>query len=397
MTIYRTERGLRHQFRDVLNFYYPDCIDTAIGGYVAQLDEREGYVYDPRSRHLVATARGIHNFSLGVLADGPGWCRAAAEHGMSFLETAHWDSDEEGYDWLLEGRETVDATRYAYGHAFVLLAGARAHQVGISGGLETLERAADVLESRFWDPEYDRFADQATADWGTVEPYRGQNANMHACEAYLAAYEATGRERFLERALAVADAVVREGASETDGLLWEHFTEEWEPDLEYNREEPADRFRPWGYQPGHHAEWAKLLLLLAEHRSEGWLETRARELFDAAVTRGWDDEHGGLCYTVEASGEPVVADKYGWVHAEAIGACALLAARDPTYGEWYDRLWAYATENLINPRYGNWYERVARDGSRDGPNRGVEVEPGYHPLSNCWVAMEAVAAGAFSS
>ncbi|WP_254767756.1 AGE family epimerase/isomerase [Salinilacihabitans rarus] len=386
MTVYRTERGLRHAFRDVLNFYYPDCIDATYGGYVAQLDERDGHVYDARSRHLVATARGVHNFALGVLEDGPTWCRAAAEHGLTFLRTAHWDADRGGYDWLLEGRETVDATRHAYGHAFVVLACARAHEAGISGALAELERAAGVLEDRFWEPAYDRFADRADPAWDALVPYRGQNANMHACEAYLAAHEATGEEAHLERALAVADTITREAAAETDGRLWEHFTEGWEPNLDHNRDDPEHRFRPWGYQPGHHLEWAKLLLALDEHASEPWLEPRARELFDVAVEIGWDDEHGGFYYTADADGDPVVADKYGWVHAEGIGASALLAARDDDYREWYDRLWEYATTHLINPRYGNWYERLARDHARDGPNRGVEVEPGYHPLSNYRVA-----------
>ncbi|TYL38827.1 N-acylglucosamine 2-epimerase [Natronococcus pandeyae] len=391
MTIYRTRAGLRHQFRDVLNFYYPDCIDTAVGGYVAQLDERDGHVYDARTKHLVATARGVHNFSLGVLADGPDWCRYAAEHGLRFLSNEHWDDDREGYDWLLEGRQTRDRTRHCYGHAFVLLAGARATQAGIPGGRAELERAFDVLEERFWEPDHELYADQATPDW-ELSAYRGQNANMHACEALLAAYEATGDERYLERSYTIADRFTREVTAATDGLLWEHYTAEWEPDLSYNEDSPRHQFRPPGYQPGHHAEWAKLLAVLADHRSEEWLLERARDLFDAAVELGWDDEHGGLYYTVDADGEPIVADKYGWVHTEAIGASALLSRHDESYGSWYDRLWEYSLEHLRNPRYGNWYERLTREHERDGPNHGPAVEPGYHPLTNCWLAMRALEA-----
>ena len=390
MNIYRTEAGLRHQFRDVLNFYYPRCIDTDVGGYTAQLDERDGHVYETRTRHLVATARGVQNFGLGVLADGPDWCRFAAEHGLRFLSTVHWDRKREGYDWVLEGRETTDATRHCYGHAFVLLAGARAHQAGIPGGLAELERAYRVMDERFWEPEYGLYADEASADWGSLSTYRGQNANMHACEALFAAYEATDHERYLDRAYAIAKTFTRDIARATDGLLWEHYTEDWEPDLEYNREHPRDRFRPWGYQPGHHVEWAKLLLLLYGHRPEEWPLERARELFDDAMELGWDGEHDGLFYTVEEDGEPVVADKYGWPHAEAIGASALLSTHEEAYLEWYDRLWSYARENLINPKYGNWYERLTHEHERDDPNRGTEVEPGYHPLTNSWLAMEAI-------
>lgn len=198
MSVYRTRAGLCHRFRDVLNFYYPNCLDTAVGGYVAQLDERDGHVYDARTKHLVATARGVHNFSLGVLADGPHWCEHAAEHGLQFLSTVHWDDARRGYDWLLDGRTPTDRTRYCYGTAFALLAAARALQAGIPGARDELEHAFGVLEGRFWEPDRGRYATCASPDW-ELASYRGQNANMHACEALLAAYEATGADRFLDR------------------------------------------------------------------------------------------------------------------------------------------------------------------------------------------------------
>ncbi|KYH26820.1 sulfoquinovose isomerase [Halalkalicoccus paucihalophilus] len=388
MNVYRTHEGLHHAFRDVLNFYYPDCIDVRTGGYVAQLDEREGYVYDSRSKHLVATARAVNNFSLGTLADGPEWCRTAAEHGLRFLSTVHWDPEQRGYDWLLDGRVPVDRTRYCYGHAFALLAGARAHQAEIPGGREELDRVFEVLEERFFEPDHGLYADRASPDWSELSSYRGANANMHTLEALLAAGEVTGEEHFFDRAYTVAERFARELAAETDGLLWEHYTDSWAHDLSYNEDEPDHQFRPPGYQPGHHAEWAKLLCLLAEHREEKWLLTRAMELFDAAMDLGWDDQYEGLYYTVESSGKPIVDDKYGWAHAEAIGASALLARHDTTYLEWYDRLWEYATTHLINPRYGNWYERLTREGELPEPDHGPEVEPGYHPITNCWLAME---------
>ncbi|WP_458188435.1 AGE family epimerase/isomerase [Haladaptatus sp. NG-WS-4] len=377
---------LRQRMLNVLNFYYPACIDRRFGGYVAQLDERDGHVYDGRTKHLVATARAVHNFSVGVLVDGPDWCRTAAEHGLSFLSNHHWDDEHEGYDWLLRGTKTEDDTRYCYGHAFVLLASARAVEAGVPGAREELQTAFETIDEGFWEPEHGLCADRADGRWETVAPYRGQNANMHTCEALLAAYEATGRTRYLDRAYSIAKVLVSDLADETDGRLWEHFDAEWNHDMEHNRDDPRHQFRPWGYQPGHHLEWSKLLSTLADHREDEWVTTRARELFDLAVEMGWDDEHGGFYYTVDEDGEPVVADKYGWAVAEGIGATALLSERDSEYEDWYDRLWEYADERFVNSKYGNWFERLSRENDRDGPNRGIEVEPGYHPLANAYVA-----------
>ncbi|WP_458209210.1 AGE family epimerase/isomerase [Haladaptatus sp. NG-SE-30] len=378
---------LRQRVLNVLNFYYPDCIDHRFGGYVAQLDERNGHVYDGRTKHLVATARAVHNFSVGVLVDGPDWCRTAAEHGLSFLSNHHWNDEHGGYDWILQGTTTEDETRYCYGHAFVLLASARAIEAGIPGAREELEAAFEIIDRHFWESEYGLCADRAGGDWESLAPYRGQNANMHTCEALLAAYEATGTDLYLDRAYSIADSLVNDLASKTGGRLWEHFDERWEHDMEYNRDDRRHQFRPWGYQPGHHVEWAKLLSVLSEFRDDEWLTARARDLFDLAVEMGWDDEYGGFFYTVDEDGEPVIADKYGWAVAEAIGAATLLGERDDAYLDWYERLWEYADEQFVNPKYGNWFERLSRTNDRDGSNHGIEVEPGYHPLNNAFVAM----------
>ncbi|WP_407661649.1 AGE family epimerase/isomerase [Haladaptatus caseinilyticus] len=380
---------LRQQMHRVLNFYYPDCIDNRYGGYIAQLDERDGFVYDGRTKHLVATARAVHNFSVGTLIDGPVWCRAAAEHGLQFLSNHHWDEANKGYDWLLEGRNTADATRFCYGHAFVLLAAARAVEAGIPGASDELERSFDVIDDRFWEPEHGLCADRADECWD-IATYRGQNANMHACEAFIAAYEATEEKRYLDRAYSIAEGLAKTLAAETDGKIWEHYDRNWGHDMSYNEDEPRHQFRPWGYQPGHHAEWSKLLSTLATHRSESWLQPTARDLFNIAIEDGWDDDYGGFYYTVDSDGQPVIPDKYSWPVTEAIGAAALLGRTDEQYLDWYDRLWEYAARHFIDPNHGNWYERLTREHKRDGPNRGVAVEPGYHPLNNAYVALDVV-------
>ena len=91
-------------------------------------------------------------------------------------------------------------------------------------------------------------------------------------------------------------------------------------------------FRPWGFQPGHQTEWAKLLLILDRHRPEAWHLKRARELFDRALELSWDDEHGGMVYGFDPDGRFYDEDKYFWVQAESLAAAALLADRMSTLG-----------------------------------------------------------------
>jgi mannose/cellobiose epimerase-like protein (N-acyl-D-glucosamine 2-epimerase family) len=385
---------LRDRLFDVLTFYYPTCRDEDVGGHVAQVDAETGRVYDPAPRHHVATCRFVSNLALGSILDGPDWCSAAAEHGLAFLESAH-AQDDGGYAWLLDGRSVVEDRRSPYGHAFVLLAHARAAaELGV--GDDDSGRAVDpepagvarLLDDRFGVPN-GLLGPVQGPDWEPRESYRGQNPNMHACEAFLAAYEATSEERYLDRATTIARRLTVELADD-EGRIWEHYTADWEPDHDYNREDPAHQFRPWGFQPGHHAEWAKLLCGLVRHRNDSWLATRARELFERTLD-GWDEEDGGFYYTLDFDGDPVVDDTYGWPVAEAIGAAAALAERtcDERYREWYGSLRRYADEHLVAPG-GNWYERLTADNERVASDDGPAVEPGYHPVGACYEGLRSL-------
>jgi len=378
---------LREHAEGVLGFYYPDCVDEERGGHIAQFEESTGAVYDPDPRHLVATCRFVANFSLGARLGGPDWCSFEAARGFAFLRNGHRDVERGGYAWLLDGTDVVDATRSPYGHAFVVLAHARAADVGVRGAKAGLPDAVDLLDGRFFDPHADLYRSRLDADWEPIEDYRGQNANMHACEALLAAHGHTGERRYLDRAATVARRLTVDLAEATDGRLWEHYTPDWEHDFSYNRETPADQFRPWGYQPGHHAEWAKLLAVLDRRVDADWPLDRAAELFDYAVGPGWDGERGGFYYTLDRANEPVVEEKYGWAVAEAIGAAAALVERtgEERYREWYDRCWSYATDALVAPG-GNWYTKCTPDGEPIPTAEGPAVEPGYHPIGACWAA-----------
>ncbi|KTG08335.1 N-acylglucosamine 2-epimerase [Haloprofundus marisrubri] len=401
---FRDPAWLRGHVADVLTFYYPTCVDETRGGFVAQLDERTSRVYDPEPRHLVASARFVVNFARGARlddaaatagtntpdADALDWCRSAAARGAEFLADAHRDAEAGGYQWLLSGTDPVDERRSCYGHAFVLLAYAEATMAGVPGARERLEATADLVDERFWEADHGLCRSELDADWNSVESYRGQNANMHMCEAMLGAYEATENRAYLDRALTIARRMTVDLTETTDGRIWEHYTESWDHDFAYNREQPEDLFRPWGYQPGHHAEWAKLTAALSRHTDEPWPRERATELFDAALD-GWDEEYGGFYYTLDREGDPVVDDKYGWPVAEAIGAAAVLSdvvddADRERYLEWYDRLWAYAEANLVAPG-GNWYTQLTRENEYVDTSDGPAVEPGYHPIGACWEAL----------
>ena len=127
-----------------------------------------------------------------------------------------------GYAWQLdwhEGRATVqDGTHHCYGLAFVLLARTHALMAGVEEARAGLDATFALMEQHFWEPGNGLYADEATPDW-RLSAYRGQNANMHACEANLAAFDATRERKYLQRALTLTESVTGRLAALADGLV----------------------------------------------------------------------------------------------------------------------------------------------------------------------------------
>jgi mannose/cellobiose epimerase-like protein (N-acyl-D-glucosamine 2-epimerase family) len=400
---YESPAFLRAHIADTMAFYHPRAIDPAGGFFHCFRDD--GTVYDTRHRHLVSSTRFVYDHAMAARAFAADPLakeyRAAAEHGLRYLRDVHRDPASGAYAWTLRDGVPEDRTRHAYGMAFVLLAYASARKAGIDTR-GWMEETRELLETRFWDAGAGLYRDEADADWN-FSGYRGQNANMHLCEALIAAFEASGDDFHLERALLLADHMARRQAALAGGLVWEHHDRDWNIDWNYHRDDPKHLFRPWGFQPGHQVEWAKLLLLLRTHlgdRAPGWLLPKARFLFDTALAHGWDDEHGGIVYGFafeslrESSSPPVGVegdayvcdgDKYFWVQAEAIAAAARLhaATGEHRYRDWYGRLWAYAWRHFVDHEHGAWYRILDPGNRRIDDEKSPAGKTDYHTMGAC--------------
>jgi glucose-6-phosphate isomerase len=215
---------------------------------------------------------------------------------------------------------------------------------------------------------------------------------MHTCEALIAAFEATGERRYIERAERLAHGITVRQAAHCGGGIWEHYRADWTPDWDYNREDASNIFRPWGYQPGHFTEWAKLLCQLDGHLSAEWHLPRARELFDRALDVAWDGVHGGIHYGFAPDGSICDGAKYHWVQAESMAAAALLALRtsDPVYWGWYERLWAYCWEHFVDHRQGAWFRILTADNLNLTREKSPAGKVDYHDIGACYDVLRAM-------
>lgn len=313
-------------------------------------------------QELHTTTRLVHSYAMAHLAGYHG-ADAIIDQGMAYLWKAHRDEDYGGYVWGVKDGEIADGRKLAYGHVFVLLAGASAKMAGHPDADRLIEDATSVLDFHFWQEDHCLFLDEWNRDWTPFSSYRGMNANMHGVEALLAAYEATGREVYLKRAGRILDFFMRKIAGQEGWRIPEHYTAHWQIDRAYDGD---PMFRPKGTTPGHSVEWARLLLQywdLVGRPDDGTLGI-ARQVVYRALEDAWDQTRGGLAYTLNFDGTPDIADRYWWPVTEAIGVLASLIKIDPLEAEegWYRRLWQFADQHFIDHDKGGWFPEINADG-----------------------------------
>jgi mannose/cellobiose epimerase-like protein (N-acyl-D-glucosamine 2-epimerase family) len=346
-------------------------------GHFVDLDDdgqpmrAHGALQSMPEQSLLTVARAVHSYALGELLGVPG-CRPIVDRGLDALWNEHRDTKDGGYFQAVDATGPVDSTKSAYNHAFVLLAASSALAAGHDARL-LYHDALAVIDEHFWSEDDGASRESFTSNWDEREPYRGANSNMHMCEAFLAAADSTGNGALAERAARIARLLIDGHARLHGWMLPEHYYPKWQPRLGHNRDRDDDPFRPYGVTIGHMLEWSRLVLAtwIATGEHEGWMREAAGALFGHAVDIGWDNEHGGLTFTVDWDGSPVNPDHYCWPIAEGIGASAFLLqlTGDALYERWYRKFWDFAGFHLIDHVRGGWY---------------VELDPTNRPKVGPW-------------
>lgn len=321
-----------------------------------------------RPVELYSVGRFVHCFAVARMlgtdhSQSDEQAGEGAADGVEWLLTSFIDPRGGFIDALTIDGASATENRSAYGHAFALLAGATATRAGIPRGRELFDRALDEIDTLFWDQDAGAAVDEIDQYGHPTSDYRGQNANMHLTEAYLAAFELTGEAELLRRARGLAERFVVAGAAPREWRVPEHYDRDWQVDEDFGREQPLDQFRPFGVMPGHGLEWARLIINIGAHDPTFTrAEEAARGLFARAVQDGWDPEHGGFSYTTDFRGEVVHPARMHWVIAEALGAAVWLARTtgESEYVDWYGRFWEWTEQHVIDREGGSWWHELDR-------------------------------------
>ena len=328
----------------------------------------DGTPWKERNRETWITSRMAHVYSIGSMLGHEG-SEALADAALKGLRgELHDDKNGGWYAGLTKDNEVVP-TKQCYAHAFVILAASSGVLAGREGARELLKDALALYDFRFWNEEEGLSCDTWNTEFTELDSYRGLNANMHTVEAFLAAADVTEEEKYRVRAGRIINHVLG-WAKDNNWRIPEHFSSDWVPDLECNKERPDDQFKPYGATPGHGIEWARLIAQWAlstyKEDKEGAAPyvQAAEKLYNRAVGDGWNaDGAPGIVYTTDWDGKPVVHDRMHWTLAEAINTSAVLfhITGNEKYAADYAEFMKYLDEKVLDHVHGSWFHQLDRE------------------------------------
>jgi mannose-1-phosphate guanylyltransferase/mannose-6-phosphate isomerase len=303
------EKRVRHWlFQETLPLWSTAGVDNAHGGFHEALTfQGEPVLRERRTRTM---ARQIYAFAIAKEMGWDGPAKALVEHGIEFLSLR---GRSKGGGWVksfnVDG-SVLDATEDLYDHTCILLALAHAHKVGnVSAHALAVETIAYVEQNLADRSGRGYFEDSA----GTLP--RRSNPHMHMLEACLAWHEATGDAAWLARSGAIVDLFLEVFFDSDSWTLGEFFGLDWS-------NLPSGK-RVWT-EPGHHFEWAWLLVNYAKAAGQPGLIKYARKLYASAIANGLNRATGLAYDAVSRDGLPLIRTSRSWPQTEVIKAAIAL-------------------------------------------------------------------------
>ncbi|RUZ72382.1 mannose-1-phosphate guanylyltransferase/mannose-6-phosphate isomerase [Mesorhizobium sp. M7A.F.Ca.US.006.01.1.1] len=295
-------------FQETLPLWSTSGVDERHGGFHEALALDASPLMKPKRMRTMA--RQVYAFAVARARGWDGPADRLISHGIAFM-AGKGRTDKGGWVRTLNVDGSVaDATEDAYDHSCVLLALAHAHMSGNADALRLGEETFAFLDAHLEDSRMTGFLE--TSD-GKGE--RRSNPHMHLLEAFLAWHQATGERAHLRRAARIIDLFRSHFFDPESWTLGEYFDAEWKPS--------AGEKGSWT-EPGHHFEWASLLVDFAGRSGQAELSGFARKLYASATANGLNRATGLAYGAVSRQGLPLDLISRSWPQAEAVKAAIAL-------------------------------------------------------------------------
>ncbi|MBP2234667.1 mannose-1-phosphate guanylyltransferase/mannose-6-phosphate isomerase [Sinorhizobium kostiense] len=294
-------------FEETLPLWSTAGVDERHGGFHEALSFEAVPIMKPKRMRTMA--RQVYAFSVAKLRGWNGDADRLIAHGIEFMQKGR--TKRGGWARVQHVDGTIaDGCEDAYDHACVLLALAQAHQAGNPDALRLGEETFAFLDAHLEDERLTGFLETSE---GTE--LRRTNPHMHLLEAFLAWHAATGERAYLRRAASIIELFRSHFFDAESWTLGEYFDNAWKP---------ASGEKGEWTEPGHHFEWASLLVEFAAKSRQTDLIAFARKLYASAIANGLNRSTGLAYGAVSRSALPLDLISRSWPQAEAVKAAIAL-------------------------------------------------------------------------
>ena len=368
----------RELFDSVIPFWLKHSLDRVNGGQFNALD-RDGAVFDTdKSMWLQGRALWMFAKLYNEVEQRSEWL-AAARHIYDFIMRCGFDSDGRMFFAVTADGRPLRKRRYLFTETFGVIG--LAEYARATGDETALRRAIDAY----------RLVVDCLRNPDRLEPKvfpQTRRAKSHNVSMIMLA---TTQEL---RLAAQPDPLYTEVVDEALNQILNHFLDEEAEavfevlDADGTRLDTDDGRR---ITPGHAMESAAFILHEAIARDDDSLVPPALKMIDFSLARGWDAEHGGLLYFVDAEGKPPTRlewdMKLWWPHAEALYALLLAfhVSGDEKYARSFERMHDWTFAHFPDPEYGGWFGYLRRDGSLSTPLKGGMWKGFFHTPRALWL------------
>src|SRR5581483_8906358 len=209
--------------------FWLERVRDPAGGFLEELDSLGSPIARARRTTLVQ-ARLTYVFSHAYVLGGDPAFGEAARHGVAFLMGAARAPDGGWFRAVSVEGATLDNTRDAYDHAFVLFALAWYYQATHdASAIQLADATWASMQTRLADATHGGFLEEFVPGRSDMKLPRRQNPHMHLLEALLALHVATGEKNWLRRAGAVVALFKNLFVDPATGALAEFFAADWSP------------------------------------------------------------------------------------------------------------------------------------------------------------------------
>ncbi|TPI40489.1 mannose-1-phosphate guanylyltransferase [Mesorhizobium sp. B3-1-9] len=295
-------------FNETLPVWSTAGVDDVYGGFHESLGFDARPLRKPKRTRTMA--RQIYAFAVAKERGWPGPADKLINHGIDFI-AKYGRTDRGGWVRTLNCNGSVaDPAEDAYDQACVLLALAHAHRCGHQDALRLAQETFHFIDTHLEDGSLNGFLESPV--WSGA---RFSNPHMHMLESFLAWHGVTGERAYLRRAARVIDLFRCHFFDQESWTVGERFDVDWLP-------LPGDDGQ-WT-EPGHHFEWASLLVDFARASGQKDLVAYARKLYSSAVASGLNRATGLAYAAVSRHGLPLDRLSRSWPQCEAIKAAVAL-------------------------------------------------------------------------